>query len=269
MTTQLVPRTSASDLNKQIEQHLQELAEATDKAKTSQEMIRYLDFCAKFHHYSAGNIWLIMMANPQASYVAGYQKWKSMGRWVRKGERGIPILAPVLVKGEEEDAGEDQHLVGFRVVYVYDVSQTDGEPLPSVPDWKSPEKNEELRKGLFNFANSQGIQISVKELDGEVQGISKGGEIDIDLNAGTKTLIHEIVHELLHQVDHSQLKSAIKELEAESVAYVVSKYFGLLNLNSPNYLALYGLSSEQIVSHMGRIRMVAAALITEIERSSI
>lgn len=267
MTTKLVSKNSASELNHQIEQHLKELAEATDKARTSEEMIRYLDFCAKFHQYSAGNIWLILIANPQASYVAGYHKWKSMGRWVRKGEHGIPILAPLLVKREEEDGIEEKQLVGFRVVYVYDVSQTDGDSLPPIPDWKSPEKNEQLREGLLKFANENGILVTFKDLDGEVQGISKGGEIDIDPNAGTKTLIHEIAHELLHQVDQLFLKPAIKELEAESVAYVVSKYFGLLTLNSPNYLALNGVSSEQFVSYMERIQKISSLLIKNIENN--
>jgi hypothetical protein len=94
---------SASDLHLSIQAHLEELAQATDAASKSEEMLRYLDFCAKFHNYSPGNIWLIMFARPDATLVAGYHKWKSMGRWVQKGERGIPILAPVLVKEEDED----------------------------------------------------------------------------------------------------------------------------------------------------------------------
>ena len=67
---------SGSELNKKIEQHLHELAQATDKARTSEEMLCFLNFCAKFHQYSAGNIWLILLAKPDASYVAGFHKWK-------------------------------------------------------------------------------------------------------------------------------------------------------------------------------------------------
>ena len=265
MTTQLVPRTSASDLNKQIEQHLQELAEATDKARTSEEMIRYLDFCAKFHQYSAGNVWLILMAKPEASYVAGFQKWKSLGRWVKKGERGIPILAPILVKEDEEEAGEKQYLVGFRVVHVFDLTQTDGEPIPLVPNWKSPEKKLRLQRELIHFAESKGIQVTIETLAGEIQGISQGGSIVLSPNAGTKTLVHEISHVLLHFQGLNNLSRAEKELEAESVAFIVSKHFGIKRINSPNYLALNCSLAVDILGHSERIKMTADEIIRFIE----
>jgi hypothetical protein len=76
---------------------------------------------------------------------------------------------------------EKQVLVGFKVVYVFDVAQTLGEPLPEPPDWKSPEKNLELNERLIQFAQSQGISVTFKNLPGEAQGVSKGGAIDIDL----------------------------------------------------------------------------------------
>lgn len=84
-------------------------------------MTAYLDMCARFHKYSMQNLWLILMACPHAKYVAGYKRWREMGRYVCKGERGIPILAPVIVKVDEND-GEKRKMVGFKVVYVYGVS---------------------------------------------------------------------------------------------------------------------------------------------------
>jgi len=262
-------KTSAKELNRKIEQHLEELAQATDKARTSKEMFRYLDFCAKFHHYSAGNIWLILLAEPNASYVAGFQKWKSMGRWVLKGEHGIPILAPVLVKDEDDDGLEMKSLVGFKTVYVFDVSQTDGEDLPEVPDWKSPEKNEELNQKLIHFAKAQDISVTFQVLDGDAQGVSKGGEVVIDPSAGSKTLIHEIAHELMHKDDNIHQHRAIKELEAESVAYVVSKHFGLGGLNSPNYLVLHDVSASEMVAHMDRVRQIVNKIVSHIEEQLI
>jgi len=268
METSILTKNSANELHNQIQQYLDELMQATDKARTSQEMLRYLDFCARFHNYSATNIWLILMAKPDATYVAGYHKWKSMKRWVRRGEQGIAILAPILVKEEDMDGLDKQFLVGFKVVYVFDVAQTDGVPLPPPPDWKSPQKNEELNCRLIRFAESRGISVTFKHLPGEIQGLSKGGAIEIAPTRSSKTLSHEISHELLHRVENIQLSRAERELEAEAVAFVVCKHFGLDGLNSPNYMALYAITSEQIIAHLARICSTANEIITAIDPHS-
>ena len=253
-------RISSSDLKTRITEHIQELAEATDAARVGEEMLQYLDMCARFHHYSPQNVWLILMACPHATMVAGFKKWRTMRRNVRKGEHGIPILAPILVKVNENGVEEDK-LVGFKVVYVFDIGQTEGEPIPDPPDWKSPEQNEVLTNRLIKFAESKGINVAVKELAGDIQGLSTGGAILVSPNAGTKTLIHEIAHELMHQ-DESRLQDkTILELEAESVAYVVAKHFGIDGLASPNYVALHGADAEMILEHLERIRGVATRII--------
>jgi hypothetical protein len=268
MDTLVQTKPSANDLHFSIQAHLEELAQATDAASKSEEMLRYLGFCAKFHNYSPGNIWLIMFARSDATLVAGYHKWKTMGRWVQKGESGIPILAPVLVKEEDEDGIEKQVLVGFKVVYVFDVAQTLGEPLPEPPDWKSPEKNLELNERLSQFAQSHGISVNFKSLPGEAQGVSRGGAIDIDLSAGTKTIVHEIAHELMHKGKDNLQSTAIKELQAEAVAFVVCKHFGLGALNSPNYLAFFEVTTEQMFAHLETIRNTANKIITAINANS-
>jgi len=155
--------------------------------------------------------------------------------------------------------------VGFKTVYVFDVSQTKGDPLPPIPDWKSPEKDEQLNQSLIQFARDQGISVIFKNLKGDAQGVSKGGEIIIDPSAGTKTLIHEIAHELMHKDENNHQEQAIKELEAESVAYVVSKHFGLGGLNSPSYLVLHDVSSSEMVAHMNRVRQTANIIVSHIE----
>ena len=141
MNTSIQSNSSAADLKAKITERIQELAEATDAARVSTEMLRYLDTCAKFHKYSMFNVIQILMTRPDATSVAGFKKWQTMGRYVRKGEHGIPILAPIFSMVTDEDGEEHERLVGFKVVYVFDISQTDGEPLPEPPDWKSPEKN--------------------------------------------------------------------------------------------------------------------------------
>jgi len=263
MTTQTKTRITSQELTKKITDHIHELAQATDAARMSEAFQEYLDFSARFHHYSINNQWLIWMSKPDATHVAGFCRWKEMGRYVKKGEQGIPILAPVLKKVDEQD--DKRELVGFRVVYVFDASQTDGEPLPEPPDWKSPEKHQELTERLFRYAEGQNIKITVRELPGDVQGVSKGGEIVISPEAGTKTLIHEIAHELMHQGGREILDPAIRELEAESVAYVVARHFGIEDLNSPIYTALWGGDSAEIIAHMYRIRSTATQIIKTID----
>ena len=265
MNTQTQTNNSSADLKARITEHIQELAEATDAARVSEEMLRYLDMCAKFHQYSPFNVWCIMMAKPSASLVAGFKKWQSMNRYVCKGERGIPILAPIFAKVINEEGEEQQKLVGFKTVYVFDISQTDGEPLPEPPDWKSPEQNALLPERLLSFAQSKEITVQVKELNGDIQGVSIGGKIILDARAGTKTLIHEIAHELMHQEDDCPRDKTIRELEAESVAYVVGRHFGLEGLASPNYVALHGANAEMIMSHLERIRSTSAQIIATIE----
>lgn len=263
MATQI--QSSGLDLKTKITKHIEELAQATDAARVSDEMQRYLDTCARFYHYSPCNVWLILIANPNASLVAGFKKWISMGRYVRKGEHGIPILAPILVTIKNNDGNEEQKLVGFKPVFVFDISQTDGEPLPEPPDWNSVEKNKELMDYLTRFAQSKGIQIQMKHIGHDIQGVSLGGKIILDPDAGTKTMIHELAHELLHHKENELTNRTTRELEAESIAYVVAKHFGMDGLSSPNYNALHGATAESVMAALERIRDAAAEIIQAIE----
>jgi hypothetical protein len=268
MDIQIKPSNSAVDLKTRITEHIEELAYATDAARVSEEMQRYLDMCSKFHQYSPFNVWLILMEKPTATVVAGFHKWITMKRYVRKGEHGIAILAPVLVPEVNDEGEQVEKLVGFKTVYVFDITQTDGEPLPEPPNWKSPEQNALLTERLLDFASSKGIVVKVKQLQGDTQGVSMGGTIILSPIAGTKTLIHEIAHELLHHKQNEVTSQAIRELEAEAVAYVVGNHFGLDDLSSPNYVALYDVTAEMILSHIERIRNTATEVIRAIEKET-
>lgn len=265
MNAQTQSNITTKDLQSKITDRIQELAQATDAARISDEMKRYLDMCARFHHYSLCNLWLILMAKPEATYVAGFKKWQTLNRYVRKGEHGIAILAPILTSITNDKGEEEQHLVGFKVVYVYDISQTEGEPLPKLPEWKSSEQNTELMSRLTRFAQDKGILIQVKHIGHDIQGVSLGGKIVLDPDAGTKTLIHEIAHEMLHHGEKALSNSSIRELEAESVAYVVAKHFGMGDISSPNYNALHGATSNLIIEHLERIRNAAVEIIKALE----
>jgi len=258
-------RITSSELTARITEHIQQLAQETDAACVSEEMLRYLEACSRFHHYSLFNLWLILMAKPNATVVAGYHKWQSFNRFVRKGEHGIPILAPIVVSEKGEFSNLEKKVVGFKVVYVFDVSQTEGQPLPPPPNWKSPEKNVLLTEKLIRFAESREIKVSEQELRGEVQGVSMGGVIKVDPGAGTATLIHEIAHELMHRREDRPTSKVVREMEAEAVAFVVARHYGFNDVDSPNYLALYGSDSGAILERLELIRVTAAEVIEAIQ----
>lgn len=262
-------QTNAQDLQEKIKSYLETLMLETDQARKSEVMQRYLEFTTRFHQYSANNIWLILMTRPDATHVAGYQTWKKMNRWVKKGERGIPIFAPMIHKEYPDKDDSPKILSGFRVVHVFDIAQTEGEPLPPVPDWKSLQKNDELNQKLIKFAEDRGVSVIFTKQQGEVQGVSIGGRIEVDPRAGTKTLIHEIAHELMHRDNDCTSDRGTRELQAEAVGYVVARHFGLEELQSPNYLALYGNSSRELISSIAKIQATAIDIIDTITKNEL
>jgi hypothetical protein len=255
---------NTQELQKKISGYLESLMLDTDQARKSEAMSKYLEFAARFHQYSACNVMLILLSKPNATHVAGYESWKKMGRFVKRGEKAISIFAPLLHRENPDNDVSPMILNGFRIVHVFDVSQTDGKPLPHIPNWRSPEKNAELNEKLIRFAESKGIHVLFKDLPGDIQGVSKGGLIEIDFQAGTKTIIHEITHELLHRDSVIPSNHARRELQAEATAFVVSKHFQLSGLMSSNYLALHNLTQKDILIDIGVIQETAKMIINAI-----
>jgi len=254
-------------LNKKIKDKLKKLAEMTDEAKQSEEYKNFLIFCSKLHQYSFNNQWLIYMQSPNATHVAGYKAWpKKFNRHVKKNEKAIHILAPHTY-GTKNNKGEEVTKVGFHSTCVFDISQTEGEPVPKAPEWKSLEKDKELTQYLKDFCKGKGIQVTTEELEGETQGLSYGGKIKLSPEAGTKTFVHEIAHELLHQGEGKKILSQIKELQAESVAFVVSTHFGLPSSGSSNYIALHNNSSDNFKASISVISGAAKEIIEYVERN--
>jgi len=202
----------------------------------------YLTTAAKFHHYSANNVMLILMQKPDATRVAGFRTWLSMERAVRKGERGIAILAPCVYGGqirEDEETGErvttERRVVGFRAVYVFDVSQTDGDELPSPVVLLEGDSAVELLARLELVAGELGYHVERADFCGsqtngdtsfELKRIRLNRDRSIDQQA--KTLAHELGHVLCHheRANYSAERERC-ELEAESVAFVVCSSSGL------------------------------------------
>jgi hypothetical protein len=283
----------AKQLLKQIEDRIVALANETDSARFSKTFQSYLHAMSMFHQYSFRNQLLIYFTNPSASRVAGYKDWiRKFNRRVKKGEHGIAILAPVVWNappksiensGEEDTTGTSEveiessegakpkaarKYLSFRTAYVFDVSQTEGDPIPEAPNWHDFEKNPEVEAALRTFAESKGITIEVTDDLGGADGASSGGKIEILPNTGTRTLIHELAHEILHwgrpQLGLSRKE---KEIEADATAYVVGQYF---NLNqdaqaTPNYLAQHRANGNEILDCFNRIRETSLEIIKAIE----
>ena len=203
---------NTAQLTAQIEQSLETLVVATGEAQQSEQFTEYLKFATHFHSYSIGNIILIHWQRPTATYVAGYRAWQKMNRFVRKGEKGIAILAPCIYRDKED---ETKTRIFFKTVYVFDISQTDGEPIPEI-NWRTTEQNAVLQEALTSLVEANGWSVTyTDDLDG-AEGVCRHSVKTIALlkGTGTSTLIHEIGHMLLHE-DQRDMSREDKETEAE------------------------------------------------------
>jgi len=250
----------AKVLIEQVNEKIEQLAGLVDDAARSEAMQAFFQTMARFHRYSLNNIFLILDQKPDATFVAGYRDWQNkFDRQVQLGEKGIRILAPCKYKSDPDDPESAWEIRGFRVVTVFDVSQTDGKALPTCPIWDSEEVNKKLDAALRDFAGSRGITIQDNPVRGK--GSSAGGTIKIAPDTGTLTLIHEIAHELLHQDKEEMITRQDAEIEAEAVAFVVGSAFGLQSEASPNYLALWAVDPEAIAARANRIRSASIEII--------
>lgn len=228
---------------KDIINQIKKLAKETNQMKKSQFFKSYLTTMSKFWNYSYYNQLLIQQQCPKAKKVAGYQTWKKLKRKVKKGEKAINILAPIIVD-------KDEKIVGFRKVNVFDISQTKGKPLPKL-DIDIEGNNKKLLKKLLIYCNKNNIKVYFRKLNENLYGYNKNNLIVINknksINTQINTLIHELSHEKLHK--YSKLNKQEKEIQAEAVAYVICKYFNL-NPKSFNYLELYDGNYEKIMKNL-------------------
>lgn len=283
------------------------IKEITDKIETGikelfdgEKFKKYLDTMSKFHNYSFNNTMLIAMQKPDATLVAGFNAWKNkFERNVNKGEKGIQIFAPAPYKVKKEQTKIDPDtelpvldtdgnpikeevevtIPAFKVVSVFDVSQTSGKELPSigvdelrgnVKDYEKfwsairktspvPIRFEDIHSSAKGFYNNDNKEITIKKNMSELQTI--------------KTAIHEIAHAKLHDRDLNKtdiLKPKdrrTEEVEAESIAYTVCQHFGIDTSDySFAYIASWGSGKDmpELKSSLETIRSTASELITTI-----
>jgi antirestriction protein ArdC len=246
------------------------LMEALERGE-SEALKTYLSVMSRFHKYSWGNCLLIYSQRPTATHVAGFQAWLKLQRYVRKGEKGIVILAPMVGRKKSEDAlAEDEHarLFGFRAAHVFDVSQTDGEPLPEFATVKGDPQGYADR--LAQFVTSQGIALAYDSNIAPAKGLSSGGKItllpDMPPAEHFAVLAHEAAHELLHRGDRRlQTTRMVRETEAEAVAFVICEAVGLdTNTASADYIRLYSGDKVTLAESLHFIQSTTAAILTAI-----
>lgn len=211
------------DLLAQLEQGILRL--------TSSETWRdYLLLQSRFHRYSFGNVVLIATQNDQATCVAGFRAWRRLDRFVRKGEKAIWILAPMVGKTTDPDKEEERVIRGFKYVPVFDIAQTDGRELPSVCTKLAGDDPADFYTRFLVVARSIGFRVEDYEFPAATNGDCSPSERRIRVETRNrpaqrvKTIVHELAHALLH--DHEDDR-ALAELEAESTAYIVCHQIGL------------------------------------------
>ena len=249
----------ANKREEQLKEITERLEQGVQELFTSERYTEYLKTMAKFHNYSFNNTLLIALQKPDATLVAGYQAWqKKFNRHVLRGEKGIQIISPAPIKEKEEVEKIDpetnepilkengqpeteiiEHIIPrFKVATVFDISQTDGEPLPDLG-------GEDLMGDVPDFdifmeaiRNVSPVPIRFAEIEGESHGYYHNVDKEIVIKDGMtesqtmKTAIHEVTHAMLHDREMLQEQGIekdrlTKEVEAESVAYTVCQHFGL------------------------------------------
>jgi antirestriction protein ArdC len=238
-----MPKSAATKPDRLKQAH-ERLTQAVESITTGDDWARMLKVASKFHKYSFNNQLLIFLQRPEATLVAGFRRWVELNRFVRKGEKGIAILAPCKYKTKIEDEhGEEKTLNairGFRVVHVFDVSQTDGEPIEDLeairPKLLAGDAPEGIWDALITQANTAGYEV-VRAQRGSENGYCDFGSKTIGVRPSVselqaiKTLVHELAHVLLH-ADEPMGHRGRQEVEVESTAFVV---LAALQLASDDY----------------------------------
>lgn len=261
---------NATEAQKKLEQGIEALT-------TSDDWKMALAFSAKFHRYSFGNTLLILIQRPEATRVAGFHRWRQLGRTVKRGERGIAILAPLIFhKVTEDETGERETKTyrRYKVVYVFDVSQTEGKELP-------PETGSFIRRltggdeaerivfaQLVGFLQNRDWSVRRSTLAGwneTTNGYADFDSKEVHIRTGLserqslKTLMHETAHVILHGGIEYLASRPLCEAEAESAAFVASSVLGFDTSDySFGYVAHWSEGKTELIQQAGANALRAA-----------
>ena len=265
----------------------EQLLEQVGQLRTSEEWLAAMVTAARFHDYSLGN-WLLMWSQAEqrgttVTRPAGYRTWQKLGRQVRRGELGYRILAPMTRRPPAEDAETDEPeriVAGFRVVSIFDVSQTDGEPLADVgPRLLTGHGDTLLAQAAVGLIEEQGYKFSVGPLHGP-NGLTRPTtrQVIVDENLEeaqrTKTTVRELAHVLMHASEREIACRGRVEVEAESVAYVVCGAAGIdTSAYSVAYVARWAETTTEpertLLATAERIVSAARRILEQVDRSEL
>lgn len=269
---------TGEDVKLRTDGAIAQLLAAFDTGK-SEAMKNYFRFMATFRNYSMGNQMLIYTQRPTATLVKGFKGWNQYGRYVRKGEKGLMILAPLVGRAKpresELEESTESRIFGFKATFVFDVSQTDGQPLPDAGIQEAKGDPGLYSDRLRQFATSRNIvlkEVGADEL-GTAQGSSSGGTIklksDLEKAASFAVLAHEVAHEILHHGEARRERKTTtnqRELEAESVAFIVCTAIGLDHSGASDYIKLYDGTKEGLQASLQCIQQTAQMILKAIQQ---
>jgi antirestriction protein ArdC len=287
MSNKIKNTKTAEQRRAQAEQLQASIAEQVDQLRNSEQWIRFLRFARSFHSYSLNNLILIMAQYPTATRVAGFRQWQARGRQVRRGEKSIKIFGYAEKKinsnvGEEQDAAaEDERIVYFPILSVFDLSQTDPidpeDPLAVGEGRLNVEDPNAIAAAVIAYLTGQGWTVdhrTIRVADDYTDPDARQVLIETSLSPADNaaTLLHEAAHVILH-TDESASEyhhhRGIKETEAESVAYVVAGLLGLdTSPTSINYVASWSASDTDMIKDtaarvLNAVRILTGALIRD------
>jgi RNA polymerase sigma factor (sigma-70 family) len=243
------------------------------EAGRSDALLNYLTAMSRFRGYSWKNVLLIAAQQPNATQVAGIHTWNDFGRSIKKGEKGLLIFAPAEMKSEaargQSPLKDDPFpRAGFRAAYVFDVSQTEGKPLPK----STPAKLDVWKYGeqLRALVAKRGIDLQVDRSIEPARGISDGGKIRLQPGLSPiqylSTLAHELAHEMLHRgPGAAALSRDAIEAQAYGVAYVVARGLGIeTRTDTAEYLAGYCRDQKAVAQTLAAIQETSAQILHEL-----
>lgn len=278
MAKKTFKRKTAEEKQEELQQLLDTLQEGVLNFEYEPERFKaILAMQALFPSYSFKNRMLTRQQKPHASYIASFNDWKSLNRFVKKGEQALRIFAPRFKKEKNNSTGEEEDkLTGFVAVPVFDISQTEGDPLP-IDGWKL-ELNGESDEAIHIFewvkllANEDDCPVSIGNAEGACGYYDRLNHLimideSLSINHRAKTAVHELVHSRVHRYDEKASKKE-KECVAEGVAFMICSYFGL-DTSDYSFEYVRGWSQdkgESLLKYGTIIEKTAETLIADFER---
>lgn len=275
--------------HEEMEAELKALSEMLEKgieqAGNSDFYKKLLDTVSKFHNYSLSNTLLILMQNPNATYVAGYKTWGKFGRHIKRGEKSIRIYSPafktVVVNVEKVDrktglkvVEKEEHVIQrFKACSVFDLLQTEGDEIPGITDTELKGKADDYEDLLSALMSVTTANVEIGPVPGLSKGYFRPSDNTIMVKEGMsevqtiKTLAHEVGHSMMHCGECDTPREQ-KELEAESAAYIVCSHFGIdVSDYSFNYIAGWAKENgtEKLRESIKTIHAAAAEIIRGME----